>query len=64
MFDLMTTSSLAGETFLGRKPEAKFIFLRSAITLKIFHLIYFDSKVKNHLKSHWENSVIASMAYF
>lgn len=22
--------------------------------LKIFHLIYFDSKVKNHLKSHWE----------
>lgn len=64
MFDLMTKRDddfcLYGcKTFLGRGEESetgKFICLRltTIIALKIFHLIYFDSKVKNHLKSHWK----------
>lgn len=64
MFDLMTKRDdfclFSGKTFLGRlrgvRETGKFICLRltTIIALKIFHLIYFDSKVKNHLKSHWK----------
>lgn len=67
MFDLMTMRdnlSHRHEIFLGRwQLEEDFSLLRGSQiylptiddnTLKIFHLISLDSKVKNHLKSHWK----------
>lgn len=61
---------LRRETFLGRSGGGNLLTVANQIylptiddnTLKIFHLIYSDSKVKKSFKKSLENSVISAVA--